>query len=280
MKRLLIIAGVVSLLSAAAFAAEQSMLARVTVYWASGGSGSDQWTRKHQAATSVRLRSGHCAVDPRRIPYGSKVILPDATLTAVDTGGHVKSRRAARQIGRSSAQRSAIVIDRFFETKGQALAWAKTHPHFMTVRVVSSKTTKSTTTVADARGSKTVTEKVTVTKTTQSPVVAANKAAVPNPSVAKTLAASSIAIAANTPAPATRATGLRSSVRTARTSTVTAAPSLQPVPNEAPPLKQAIAANIAASNRLAANPTASANSEPAIMVHGPSHYGRAVAYLP
>ena len=122
---------------AGAAKAEQSMLARVTVYWATGGSGSDKWTRNHQTATRVRLRSGHCAVDPRRIPYGSKVTLPDATLVAVDTGKHVRTRRAARRAGRSAAERDAIVIDRFFETKKQALRWARQHPHFMMVRVQS-----------------------------------------------------------------------------------------------------------------------------------------------
>ena len=117
------------------------MLARVTVYWASGGAGSDQWTRKHIAASGARLRAGHCAVDPRRIPYGSKVILPDASLVAVDTGGAVRSRRAARLSGRSALERNAIVIDRFFETKAQAMAWAKRNPHFMTVRVLSANET-------------------------------------------------------------------------------------------------------------------------------------------
>src|SRR3954453_11778961 len=104
MKRSLIITGVVCLLHTTGAAEERSMLARVTVYWASGGAGSDHWTRKHIAASGARLRNGHCAVDPRRIPYGSKVVLPDGTLTAVDTGGHVKSRRAARLIGRTAAE--------------------------------------------------------------------------------------------------------------------------------------------------------------------------------
>jgi 3D (Asp-Asp-Asp) domain-containing protein len=111
------------------------MLARVTVYWASGGSGSDHWTRKHIAASGARLRDGHCAVDPRRIPYRSRVVFPDGVLIAVDTGGAVRNRYAARKTGRSTAERNAIVIDRFFETKAQALAWERRHPHFMTVRV-------------------------------------------------------------------------------------------------------------------------------------------------
>src|SRR4051794_7593474 len=116
-------------------AAEQSVLARVTVYWASGGKGSDQWTRRHICSTGARLRVGHCAVDPRRIPYGSKVTFPDATLVAVDTGGAVRSRKAARLLGRTASERNALVIDRFFETKQQALSWARRNPYFMFVRI-------------------------------------------------------------------------------------------------------------------------------------------------
>jgi 3D (Asp-Asp-Asp) domain-containing protein len=131
------ILGLLFLLAAApiALSNEQSLLARVTVYWASGGSGSDSWTRQHIAASGAHLRAGHCAVDPRRIPYGSRVILPDGPLLAVDTGSAVRSRRAARLAGRSASERSAIVIDRFFETKGQALGWANRNPQFITVRV-------------------------------------------------------------------------------------------------------------------------------------------------
>ena len=115
---------------------EQSVLARVTVYWASGGRGSDSYTRQHKSATGVRLRSGHCAVDPRQIPYGSKVVLSDGVFTAVDTGSALVSRKAARRAGRTPSERNAIVIDRFFETKRQALSWANTHPAFMTVQVI------------------------------------------------------------------------------------------------------------------------------------------------
>lgn len=119
---------------------EQSLLARITVYWASGGRGSDRYTRQHKCATGTRLRTGHCAVDPRRIPYGSQVVFPDGTsLAAVDTGTAVKNRKAARKLGRTAYERSAVVVDRFFETKRQALAWAKKNPYFMTVRVIPPK---------------------------------------------------------------------------------------------------------------------------------------------
>ncbi len=120
-----------------AIAREQSLLARVTVYWASGGGGSDACTRQHKCATGAHLCAGHCAVDPKKIAYGSKVVFPDATCTAVDTGRDVINRKAARRSGHTAAERSALVIDRFFETKGQALQWANAHPHFMTVRVLS-----------------------------------------------------------------------------------------------------------------------------------------------
>lgn len=116
---------------------DESLLARVTVYWAKGGKGSDRFTRRHQSAIGQPLRTGHCAVDPRKIPYGSRVVLPTGeTLAAVDTGTAVKNRKAARQSGHTAYERNAIVIDRFFETKRQALAWANSHPIFMPIRVV------------------------------------------------------------------------------------------------------------------------------------------------
>ena len=115
-------------LASAAFAREESILARVTSYWAGEGS--------KFASTGRRLRAGHCAVDPKRIPYGSKVVFPDGTFTAVDTGPAVISRKAARACGRTAGQLKAIVVDRFFESKREAMAWTNAHPHFMTLQVV------------------------------------------------------------------------------------------------------------------------------------------------
>src|SRR5436853_3819147 len=86
----------------------QSLLARVTVYWATGGKGSDRYTRKHKCATGLRLRDGHCAVDPKQIPYGSHIVLPDGTtLSAVDTGTAVRNRKAARLLGKTPTERNA-----------------------------------------------------------------------------------------------------------------------------------------------------------------------------
>jgi 3D (Asp-Asp-Asp) domain-containing protein len=129
-KKLITAAWFISLFTCQAFAGEHSALARVTVYWHGEGSGANA------AWNGARLSEGHCAVDPKKIPYGSKVVFPDATCMAVDSGPDVINRKAARSCGRNVAERTALVIDRFFDAKEKALAWAKAHPHFMTVRIL------------------------------------------------------------------------------------------------------------------------------------------------
>jgi hypothetical protein len=111
------------------FASEHSALARVTVYWYGKVSGANA------AWNGARLREGQCAVDPKEISYGSKVVFDDAECVAVDSGPDVVYRKASRSCGRNAAERNAIVIDRFFDTKQKALVWAKAHPDFMMVRV-------------------------------------------------------------------------------------------------------------------------------------------------
>jgi 3D (Asp-Asp-Asp) domain-containing protein len=116
-------------LASVAFAREESILARVTSYWAGEGS--------NYASTGQPLRAGHCAVDPNRIPYGSKIVFADGVCTAVDTGSAVVNRKAARLCGRTASQLKAIVVDRFFETKREAVAWTNAHSEFMTLQIVS-----------------------------------------------------------------------------------------------------------------------------------------------
>ena len=124
-----------SLTAASLFAREESILARITVYWPGEG-------QVRACSNGARLRTGHVAVDPKRIPYGSHVIFPDAECVAVDSGPGVVNRTAARACGRTAAQRDAIVIDRFFESKQAALSWADSHSQFMTVRVQSPDSTR------------------------------------------------------------------------------------------------------------------------------------------
>jgi len=57
------------------------------------------------------------------------------------TGSCYVLRTAARRSGRTPEQRKAIVIDRYFESRREALFWAASHPHFMTVRVDSPERT-------------------------------------------------------------------------------------------------------------------------------------------
>ena len=134
--------GLVFVFACQAFAGEDSVLARITVYWHGEGSG------EHAAWNGMRLHERHCAVDPKRIPYGSKVVFPDAACVVVDSGPAVVNRKAARSCGQTTAERNAIVIDRFFDTKQKALAWAKAHPRFMTVRILTPGTRQGTNLVA------------------------------------------------------------------------------------------------------------------------------------
>jgi hypothetical protein len=90
-------------------------LARVTAYWPSEG---DYYTRHGVASTGVRLHDGHCAVDPNIIPYGSVVAIAGlGTFLAVDTGTAVIERTAAREAGHTYAEKHALVIDLFFESR-------------------------------------------------------------------------------------------------------------------------------------------------------------------
>ncbi len=114
----------------------REMDVRVTVYW-QHGSGTDAWTASGKSSTGRPLRCRQtAAVDPSVIPYGSKILLPEAGkfLEAVDTGSAVKSRKAARAMGRN-----VPVVDVFFESKDEALEWAHNNPHFMRAYVVAPK---------------------------------------------------------------------------------------------------------------------------------------------
>ena len=137
MKRLAMTAALLLSFACQPFASDHTTLARVTVYWPSAGSG------KSAAWNGTRLTENHCAVDPKKIPYGSKVLFGDGECMAADTGPDVVKRKAALLLGRTSVERNAIVIDRFFESKQTALAWASAHPHFMMVRVHTDETKRA-----------------------------------------------------------------------------------------------------------------------------------------
>ena len=93
MKRLIMTAGLVLSFGCQVFASDRTALVRVTVYWPGEGSG------KSAAWNGARLRENHCAVDPKKIPYGSKVTFGDGECMAT---GDVVKRKAARSLDRDS----------------------------------------------------------------------------------------------------------------------------------------------------------------------------------
>jgi len=106
-------------------------LARLTAYWAGEG---DYYTGRCLSATGVHLHDGHCAVDPSIIPYGSVVeIAGVGKYLAVDTGSAVISRTAAREAAQNAEERSALVIDLFFESRQDGERFAANGPKYATI---------------------------------------------------------------------------------------------------------------------------------------------------
>jgi 3D (Asp-Asp-Asp) domain-containing protein len=103
--------------------------ARITVYWQN----SDADTRALKSSSGVRLKNKqHVAVDPSLIPYGSEVRINGwGKFIAVDTGGAVKKRTAARRMGKN-----VPVVDVFFTSKAEALQAAQKNPAFAKVEVL------------------------------------------------------------------------------------------------------------------------------------------------
>lgn len=103
--------------------------ARVTYYWGD-----------NKTSTGKKPKSGHTlAVDPKIIPYHTKVIIPHmGTYRAEDTGPAVVKKIAARKLGRHDA----IVVDVYCKNKQEANILIKKHPHFMKIRIYTKKVDK------------------------------------------------------------------------------------------------------------------------------------------
>jgi 3D (Asp-Asp-Asp) domain-containing protein len=109
-----------------------TMRVRVTAYW-SVGVGTDKWTARGMSSTGVPLRENQsAAVDPAVIPYGSQIVWPKGRKIwkAVDTGGAVKNRTAAKAWGEDTP-----VVDVFFEHRKDAIAFTYQVPKFITVEI-------------------------------------------------------------------------------------------------------------------------------------------------
>jgi 3D (Asp-Asp-Asp) domain-containing protein len=107
----------------------REMMARVTYYWPNSGGQVGTMT-----STGAKAVCGKTIdVDPKIIPYGSKVTIPEMgkTFKAADTGSAVKARTAAKKLGRPDA----IVIDVFCANKSVAMQRIKKYPLFMKVKI-------------------------------------------------------------------------------------------------------------------------------------------------
>ena len=100
-----------------------NVIARVTYYWGCTNT-----------STGNKPISGKTiAVDPKIIPYGSKIFIPKMgkTFVAHDTGGAVKSRLASRKHGKNN-----IVVDVFCSSKAEAQKYIRKYPMFMPIKII------------------------------------------------------------------------------------------------------------------------------------------------
>ena len=110
----------------------KEIVARITYYWPGDCGQSGRKTSTGKTATSNKTVS----VDPKIIPYGSKVHIPnmERTFIAHDTGSDVKKRTASKKLGKNN-----IVIDVFCDNQREAYDKMKKYPMFMTIKIESSK---------------------------------------------------------------------------------------------------------------------------------------------
>lgn len=102
---------------------------RLTVYWKT----EDKWTNAGKTSSGGPLVSYETvAVDPKVFPYGSIIKIPALGLKTVarDTGRDVKSRKAAKKMGKN-----VPVVDLYIKDKKKALDFIKKTPYFVDVIV-------------------------------------------------------------------------------------------------------------------------------------------------
>jgi len=108
--------------------AKKEIKVRLTAYWARG-SGTDSWSAKRQSSTGATLKPNKSvAVDPRIIPFFSKVYIPNLGFrVAHDTGTDVIKRKASGG--------KYPIIDIFFMTEKEAMKFVNNNPKIVKVAV-------------------------------------------------------------------------------------------------------------------------------------------------
>jgi len=101
---------------------------RLTAYWAKG-SDTDSWSAKRQSSTGATLKPNRSvAVDPRIIPFFSKIYIPNLGFrVAHDTGTDVIRKKASGG--------KYPVIDIFFLTEKEAMRFVNNNPKIVKVAV-------------------------------------------------------------------------------------------------------------------------------------------------
>jgi len=101
---------------------------RLTAYWAKG-SDTDSWSAKRQSSTGATLKPNRSvAVDPRIIPYFSKLYIPNLGFRfAHDTGTDVIRKKASHG--------QYPVVDIFFMTEKEAMRFVNNNPKVVKVAV-------------------------------------------------------------------------------------------------------------------------------------------------
>ena len=101
---------------------------RITTYWANGGD-TDGWSAKRQSSTGVKLKPNvSVAVDPKIIPYFSRLYIPNLGYRyAHDTGTDVIRKKASNG--------KYPIIDIFFLNKKDAIKFANNNPKIVKVKV-------------------------------------------------------------------------------------------------------------------------------------------------
>ena len=101
---------------------------RLTAYWARG-SDTDSWSAKRQSSTGATLKPNRSvAVDPRIIPYFSKLYIPNLGFRfAHDTGTDVIRKKASHG--------KYPIVDIFFMTEKEAMRFVNNNPKIVKVAV-------------------------------------------------------------------------------------------------------------------------------------------------